>query len=209
MTNRGVTLVEVLVVVAIVSILVIAFGFSFQGWQGTYNVESQVKDIFTDLLNARQWAMQKNRVHFFTMLNATSYTMHEDDCCDPVTGNKSPDGDGTLQINATMPDDDAEDMDDRLPSFPKTTKFDMRWNGAVVEAQTDISFNTRGLPNRRGNIAFFVDRDGNGKKDFCPDYDCVTIFDTRIKMGALCRSSDGDCCNNFNIGTDLYECVEK
>ncbi len=60
MKQDGVTLIELLIVIAIGGILVIALGFEFVGWMARYRVESQIKTMQADLLNARQRAMEKN-----------------------------------------------------------------------------------------------------------------------------------------------------
>ena len=38
--NKGVTLVELLIVFSIIAILVLALGFSYQGWMARYKVDS-------------------------------------------------------------------------------------------------------------------------------------------------------------------------
>lgn len=92
MNNRGITLVELIVVVSIIGILVFALAFQFQGWQGKYKAESQMKELYVDLMNARARAMQNNRIHFVS-LAATSYSVYEDT-------NPAPDGNGTLEVAA-------------------------------------------------------------------------------------------------------------
>jgi prepilin-type N-terminal cleavage/methylation domain-containing protein len=79
MKQDGLTLVEVIVVVSIISVLVVALGFQFQGWMARYNVESQIKTMHIDLMTARQRAMQKN-VQYLVQLPADnkSYLICED-----------------------------------------------------------------------------------------------------------------------------------
>ncbi len=64
MKEDGVTLIELIVVVSVIGILVVALGFTFQGWMGRYKVESQMKEMYIDLMNARARAMQRNRMSF-------------------------------------------------------------------------------------------------------------------------------------------------
>lgn len=61
---HGITLVELIVVISIIGILVIALGFSFQGWLGTYNVENATKEMYSDLMNARARAITQHREFF-------------------------------------------------------------------------------------------------------------------------------------------------
>jgi prepilin-type N-terminal cleavage/methylation domain-containing protein len=128
MKDHGITLVELIIVISIIGILAVALGFEFTGWMGSYGVESQMKEMYVDLMNARARAMQRNRTHFVNFPNATSYSIFED--TDPV-----PDGDGILQI--------ASDTQ-VLPT--KTIQYAITWGGG------NIAFDNRGLVSPNGTI---------------------------------------------------------
>jgi prepilin-type N-terminal cleavage/methylation domain-containing protein len=179
MGNSGFTLIEMLVVIGIIGILAIALGFSFEGWQGRYRVESTIKDVESDLMKARARAMQRNRGHFFT-LAANQYTMQED--LSPW-----PDGDGDL----TAADDvRPAGYNDPIPLLQKDVDapYTLTWNG-----NAEIEFTTRGLyvveppPNDTKTICMFTDFDGDLDSDVEPDYDCLVISQTRIILGKLRR----------------------
>ena len=133
--EQGITLVELLVVVSIVAILVIALGFEFRGWMGKYKVESQIKEMYVDVMNTRARAMQRNRFHMI-VFTANTYTIYED-----------------------MNENEAVDAGEILPAYPKTLdNYTMVWTGAG----DTITFNTRGLlipPTRTGRILTGVDTD--------------------------------------------------
>ena len=127
--ENGVTLVELIIVISIIGILVIALGFSFEGWIGKYKVESQIKEMYSDLMNTRANAMSRTRVHFFTFPTATSYTIYEDT-------NPAPDGNGTLETAS----------DRQFTGFPKTVSYALTWGGGNIE------FSTRGTITNFGTI---------------------------------------------------------
>jgi prepilin-type N-terminal cleavage/methylation domain-containing protein len=84
MNERGMTLVEMLIVASIIAILAVAMGFSFQGWIGRYGVESESKELYSDMMNARTRAMARSRLHCVSITNTpsgsamSSYMVRED-----------------------------------------------------------------------------------------------------------------------------------
>ena len=127
MNNRGITLIEMLVVIAVIGILVIALSFSFQGWMGKYRVESQIKTLHVDLMNARARAMERNRCHF-VVVTANNYQIFED-------------ANENCQYNAGT--------DTALTAFtnPKTLTYTSYWTGTVT-------MDTRGIVSPNNTIRF-------------------------------------------------------
>jgi prepilin-type N-terminal cleavage/methylation domain-containing protein len=142
--RRGVTLIELIVVVSIISILVIALGLSFQGWMGKYKVESEIKQIYVDLMNTRAIAMTQNRFHFTDFPTTTSYRLIED-----TNGNNAsnPGAGDTILPNP--------------PGLPKTVEYAVTWAGGTI--QFDI----------RGIISPLAGFDADNTKTMCifTDYD--------------------------------------
>jgi prepilin-type N-terminal cleavage/methylation domain-containing protein len=149
----GVTLIELIITVSIIAILVVALGFSFQGWMGRYKVENQIKQMHTDFMNTRTRAATMKRMHFATSA-ANAYTIFEDT-------NPAPDGDGTLQTAS----------DTRLPTYPKSVEYTINWTGPGNQ----INFDRRGMMAPAGSVHLTPTVDA--------DYDCLTISQTRINMG--------------------------
>lgn len=158
--NKGVTLTELIVAISIVAILAVALGFQYQGWMGKYRLESQVKQMYVDFMNARTRAMARSRMHFLTW-TANSYSIYEDT-------SPAPDGDVTLQTGA----------DTLLPSYPKAVQYAINWNGTG----TQINFDRRGLlvltDGSAATGAFYLT-----SSNINADYDCINISSTRVKMG--------------------------
>ena len=190
--DSGVTLIELLVVITIATVLIVALGFEFTGWQGKYKVESQIKDIYSDLMNARINAMQKNRAHFVNFPDTVSYTIYDDDS-DGI--NKVPDGDGVFQPGTG----DAADRE--LPTFPKSIENAYTVTIGTTGAPQTFTFNTRGLLSPNKTICIFTDFDGDKISDVNPDYDCIILSNTRINMGKLQKQdTDGGVCRSKTGG---------
>jgi prepilin-type N-terminal cleavage/methylation domain-containing protein len=154
-SNKGITLVELIVVVSIIGILVVSLGFSFQGWMGAYRIESQTKEIYVDLMTARARSMQRNREHYVDFPSATSYRIRED-----INEDRNP---------AVLAGDTI------LPTYPKTVQYTI--TPALGGGVNTISFNVRGRITPDGNIRVTLP-DG-----VAPDYDCVVFDDLRVNIG--------------------------
>ena len=156
MKNRGITLIELIVAVSIVGILAAAFAFEFQGWMGTYKVESQIKEMYVDLLNARTRAMQKNRMHFVSLVT-TQYTIYEDT-------NTAPNGNKTLET--------ATPGDTLVLQKNLNPEYSITWTTG-----NPVRFDTKGFIPLTDTGSIRVSSSSNA------DYDCIVLAETRINMG--------------------------
>jgi prepilin-type N-terminal cleavage/methylation domain-containing protein len=160
MNEKGVTLVELMVTIAVISILVVALGFTYEGWQGRYKVESATRTLYADMMSARTLAMQMNATYLLDIA-ATSYRIGRD-------------GNGNLAIDAG----------EFLPSFttPKETGYSI--NGAPVT----LAFLARGTIAKvsSGTIqSISIPETLNLVSTADPDADCVIVYATQVHMGKM------------------------
>jgi Tfp pilus assembly protein PilE len=116
MNRKGITLAELLVALSVGAFLVASASFSYEKWMGNYEVESETKDLYADLMRTRLLAIEKGREHFLKT-NGTSYTIYED-----------------------RDEDGVPEPGEELPSFPKKVKYLLKSNVA-----SSLSFSTRGM----------------------------------------------------------------
>lgn len=169
MKDRGITLTELLVVISVVCILAVALGFSYYGWLGTYKVESQVKTVYSDLLQARAEAMQNNRYQFFRWLSSSRSQYYRYDDTTPA-----PNGDGVLQSSGTP-------MDTLVSGYPKTVQYPMTWgNGHLILSKRGMISTTVNPDNPPWTLIFT-----GYSADANPDYNCILMSVTTINMGKM------------------------
>jgi prepilin-type N-terminal cleavage/methylation domain-containing protein len=153
MKNKGITIIELITVMAILGILLGMAVISLHDWLERYQVEVQTREMYADLLNARVSAMHKNNVVFVT-LETNQYAIYEDTYA-------WPDGDSTLQTER-----------DRLV-MRKPTRFPLQPHLGL--GHTTFRIGTNGLVSLDGSIHF--------NSSTGPLSDCITLFSTRIRMG--------------------------
>ena len=134
--DSGVTLVELLTIVSIIGILIVALGFSFQGWLGNYKIESEIKQMYADIMDARTRAMTQNMMHFI-VINTDNYAAYED-TNDNNTANP---GAGDTLLKTT------------------TLQYNAGWTGT-------ITFDTKGLTTSSAAISIPITLPSGAYPDF-------------------------------------------
>ncbi len=165
--NKGVTLIELLLVVSIIGILAVALAFSYQGWMGGYKVESIVKEVYSDLMDARSKAMTSGGMSYYVNINAASYQIFQDTNGDPADDV----GDTPMPGFAT-------------PKLLRQPNFELRVDPAGTSR---IFFDSRGLSSSAAQITIYVTLpDGTAagaSGGYDPDYGCIAVALSRIRMG--------------------------
>lgn len=164
----GFTLVEILITIAILGILVVLAVGNFGGMNEKYKVEAETKQLYADLMDARGRAMQRNRVSF-VQINSADYKTYEDT-------STAPDGDRALQTG-----------NDTLIAST-TVRHGISTVNLVGDTNFTFSFNRNGIATVAGTGTIHLASQAQ------PDYDCITIKPTRIKMGQYVGTFPGGTC---------------
>lgn len=165
---NGFTLVELLVTMAILSILFAIAGLSMRSWLGKASAEEQIKQMYADCVNARSRAMNRNRSHFVEIVLPNQYRIWED------TNPAATDGNNALEniVPGTIPG--AAGGDTLL--LRKITTWNLT-SGGIVQFTFDprggISWLPGNIPNARVQI----------QSIFNPAVDCISLSATRIRLG--------------------------
>ncbi|MDA8170026.1 MAG: prepilin-type N-terminal cleavage/methylation domain-containing protein [Nitrospiraceae bacterium] len=151
--SDGVGLIELVVVLAIIAVLA-ASALSFNGWIDKYRAESQVKQLYSDLMRAREQAVTGKRMYFIRMANNT-YNIFVDNA-------PAPDGDNALNA----------------PGFPDTRlKRVALSNQLTMESDLAwIDIDSEGLLSGATYIHL--------KSLTAPELNCVVLAPTRISLGS-------------------------
>ena len=157
--QSGFTLVELMIVVAIIGIVLAIATMNFTQWNDKYTVESYTKEIHSILMKARNDAANTN-TQIRVTLAANLVTTHQDT-----------DGDGVVD-----------------PGEPTTTKPYPRFvlNSNVGGGlPTTIIFDRRGMTDniQSINIPARPLNPAGYSPNASPGVDCVVVATTRINMG--------------------------
>lgn len=162
---KGFTITELVVVISILTILLGLSVIAFNNYMVNYNVEKQIKTLYSDLMGARLHAMNENR-QYVVSLSSKSYVIAVDNNYDETY----------------------DPGDIKIDKYSKgNLKYSFNWT-----AETNMfTFTIDG----RGRISLLnghisVDTPNSSESE----YDCISISNTRIKMGKLVGSGTNRTC---------------
>jgi len=167
--KKGFTLIELLVVICILATLLSIAVINGSAWLNRYNVETMIKRMEADLLNAKVSAIQRNRV-YFVVLTPTQLTIYED--TDP-----QPNGDG--QLNPAL---------DRLVS---QTAINPRYALTLDAIGGQLIFDTRGFTTTPAG-ATVTQANYHVTTSFNSSLDCIAVSSTKINVGVW-NAGGGTC----------------
>ncbi len=169
-------MVELVVVAAIVSVLIIVAGFQFVGWLARYNVENQLKTLQADLMSARQRAMERN-IQYVAALSVNSYLICEDTngngVCDAPAETTAPNISPLLSKNGLR------------YSVNWVLDFGVVPNNTVLMDRRGMLVCPDPLASCTGTIWLTKPGTADRYNEREIDYDCIMLGRTRVKAGKL------------------------
>lgn len=158
--QSGFTLVELMIVVAIIGIVLAIATMNFTQWNDKYTVESYTKEIHSILMRARNDAANTNTQNLVTLAaNQVQVTLDDDE--DGII--EATDGNGVVDAGE-----------------PTTTKPYPRFVINFTAARNPIVFDRRGITNDTQTISIT-----GYSPNASPGVDCTVVANTRINMGLM------------------------
>ncbi len=179
----GFTLIELLVVLALMAI-VAGIGFSLDGWENKFRAESEVKQIYSDLMKTREEAMAQKKWYFVSFQQDAQAQMYDYKIFVDTNG------DGALEPDV----DTAAGPDWKLSSG--TYLFANEGQAAFT-----LMISPDGLLVNPPNGTLLVSWTPNGattvNTDKAPQLDCISWTETNMSLGSWeGTASNGNCSIN-------------
>lgn len=187
MKQQGFTLIELILVVAVVAVLAAGLAFEFIGWKERYTSESEIQTMHNDFLTARTYAMQQNVSYFMQLTDAKpdEYNLYVDK--DPL--DDALDTAVDTKITSLSRQGLSKKLKSNSGANPTTIRMDRR--GMVqVPSTAPASGMSIWLLKDDGTTYGFLDV-AHTKPEI--EYDCIFLAGTRILVGKYDSSKDPVC----------------
>ncbi|KJR43352.1 Prepilin-type cleavage/methylation protein [Candidatus Magnetoovum chiemensis] len=149
--QKGFTMIELIVVIAIIGILAAALALNIRGFSERDKVESSIKTFYSDLTAMRVKAFSENRTHGIYWADKTKIGIDPDDpnaAADYYHLRMDTDGDGNIDIlEGTTEEIKTVQLDINLEL--EATAGAVACTAPVIDSfcQNELSFNEKGLAN--------------------------------------------------------------
>lgn len=158
--NAGFSLIELVVTISIMGILMGIAGLSFSSWQKKSKFESQVREMYADLVDARNRAFTQKKVHGI-VFQPNGYVM------------KSYSSEAEYKFSSDAAANGVEIMN-------KPLKFGITKTNTTVftDSNSSILFDTTGYTTTVTGFTVI-----NNPVTVSPNLNCLVISATRVNMG--------------------------
>lgn len=161
--NKGFTLTELLIIIAIMIALVSIAGYAYNAYMVRYNIEKEIKELYADLMTARMRALQQNQ-QYLIQFGISTYTTYIDNDQDSQVDNPGDTLVGDLSKSGLS--------------------YNLNWNFGGT-----IAFDSKGLSNVNGSV--WISLPNNKPND--SEYDCIRVSRTRVKLGKYDATQNPSC----------------
>ncbi len=180
-TNKGLTLLEILIVMAIMGIIAAMSIPSMSNFVRKNRIENQTRRIHSDLMNARTRALATNRTHCL-VFQTNNYQVISDT-------------NGNGQCDAT-PTDTQVLARSGIDVTPYSLTGAKVGNETIIENLGGMAvFNGRGLATRQGTVCVTA-------TNVQPNRNCIVINPTWMRVGRLALGAQ---CNAANCDTTIQQ----
>jgi len=181
--NKGFNLVELLIVIAIMGIAAAIAVPNMTNLVRKNRIENFTRRIYSDLMNARVMAMNRNMMHFVRINTATnSYEIYAD-TSNAGTNFENYDGGDTRVLRRGGPD--------LVPfTFTGAKPSNEQIEDTFTSPDHTAVFNARGLAGNLGTVCV-----GQKTVKVWPSVNCIVVNLTRIRLG---RIDYNETCNPSN-----------